>query len=79
MNSICHDEIAYDEPRTYLALKATVLRICGKVTNGELSTCTKVKEYIRTVSDQQMAESLDENFSAFLNGLRNNFEGVEYV
>jgi hypothetical protein len=46
MNSIYNGDIAYDRARTYPALETTGFRICAKVKNRELGTCTKVKGYL---------------------------------
>lgn len=83
MNSIYDNEITYDRAWTHMALKTTVLRICAKVTDGELGACTKVKEYVQTTNEHQivsvMTESLDKAVPAFINGLKNNFVDIKYV
>ena len=73
----------FDRAKTHLALRNTVHRICVKITNGELKACTEVKEYINAMGEQQIvsliAESLDESFPAFIDGLSNSFADIEYI
>ena len=83
MSSNYNGEFVFDRARANLALRATALQICVRVTNGEIGACIDVKEHIRTVGQSQidslMAESLDEDFATCINGLRNNFVDVKYV
>jgi hypothetical protein len=73
----------FDRAKTHLALQDTVHRICVKIRNGEFKACTEVKEYIETMREQQIvsliAESLDESFLAFIDGLSNSFADIEYI
>ncbi|KIM94145.1 hypothetical protein OIDMADRAFT_60978 [Oidiodendron maius Zn] len=83
MSSNHNGEFAFDRARAHLALRATALQICLKVTNGEIGACTDVKEHIRAVAQSQIdslvAESLDEDFPTCINGLSNNFVDVNFT
>jgi hypothetical protein len=66
-----------------LALTTTALRICEKVRNGELGVCPTVADYVRNTDWQQITsmiiKSMDNNFSTFIDGIKNDFSDLEFV
>ena len=82
------DDIRKDRRSNYqiclvLALTTTALRICEKVRNGELGVCTTVVDYVRNADWEQITsmiiKSMDNNFSTFIDGVKNDFSDLEFV
>jgi hypothetical protein len=64
------------------AVATTTLRICQEVETGELG-CTAVRDYTRDTNKQQITtmiiDSLDANFTSFVNGIKNSFSDIKYA
>jgi hypothetical protein len=64
------------------AVTTTTLWICQKVETGELG-CTAVRDFTRDANKQQIAtmiiDSLDANFTSFVNGIKNSFSDIKYA
>jgi hypothetical protein len=64
------------------AVTTTTLRICQEVETGKLG-CTAVRDYTRDTNKEQIAtmiiDSLDVNFTSFVNGIKNSFSDIEYA
>jgi hypothetical protein len=64
------------------AVTTTTLRICQEVETGKLG-CTAVRDYIRNTNKQQITtmiiDSLNANFTSFVNGIKNSFSDIKYA
>lgn len=64
------------------AVTTTTLRICQEVKTGKLG-CRDVRDYTRDTNTEQIAtmimDSLDVNFTSFVNGIKNRFSDLEYA